>query len=118
MGRVRASLRIETRSSYLDRLGLEVEPPSAEALFRLHRRHAERIPYETLWIHAGESWGIDAIEAADRIAFFRGAAVTATTSTAASASCSSRSATGWVATRVAFTVRTAPTRAPWATTSS
>jgi arylamine N-acetyltransferase len=28
----------------------------------------ERVPYETLWIHAGEAWSIDAIESATRIA--------------------------------------------------
>ncbi len=35
--------------------------------FRLHRRHAERVPCETLWIHGGERWGIDPAEAAKRI---------------------------------------------------
>lgn len=55
--------------AYLRRLSLEAEPPSAEALTRLHRRHAERIPYETLWIHGGERWGINPHDAATRIAF-------------------------------------------------
>jgi arylamine N-acetyltransferase len=54
--------------AYLDRLGLEAEPPSAEALRRLHRRQVERVPYETLWIHAGESWGVDPVQAMTRIA--------------------------------------------------
>ena len=26
---------------------------------RLHRAQVERVPYETMWIHAGERWGID-----------------------------------------------------------
>ena len=56
------------RDAYLDRLGLAAEPPSAPALAELHRRHAERVPYETLWIHGGEGWGIDPLEAAVRIA--------------------------------------------------
>ena len=34
--------------------GLDAEPPSVDALFRLHRAHVERVPYETLWIHIGE----------------------------------------------------------------
>ncbi len=58
----------ELRLAYLDRLGLEAEPPSVEALQRLHRRHVERVPYETLWIHAAESWGTDPSESVRRIA--------------------------------------------------
>ena len=54
--------------AYLARLGLEAEPPSVDALFRLHRAHAERVPYETLWIHLGERWGIDPAESLTRIA--------------------------------------------------
>ena len=57
--------------AYLRRLSLEAEPPSAEALTRLHRRHAERIPYETLWTHGGERRGINPHDAATRIAFQR-----------------------------------------------
>ena len=57
-----------TRDAYLARLGLDAEPPSAEALFRLHRAQVERVPYETLWIHLGEGWGIDAAESFRRIA--------------------------------------------------
>jgi arylamine N-acetyltransferase len=45
--------------AYLDRLGVGAEPPSFEALRELHRRQVERVPYETLWIHAGEAWDID-----------------------------------------------------------
>jgi arylamine N-acetyltransferase len=54
--------------AYLDRLGLKAEPPSAEALRLLHRRQVERVPYETMWIHAGERWGLDPAEAMTRIA--------------------------------------------------
>lgn len=50
------------------RLGVEAEPPSVEALFRLHRAHVERVPYETLWIHLGERWGLDVVGSVERIA--------------------------------------------------
>ena len=56
------------RAAYLARLGVEAEPPSVDALFRLHRAHVERVAYETLWIHLGERWGIDPIDSAIRIA--------------------------------------------------
>jgi len=55
------------RDAYLARLGLEAEPPSADALARIHRAHAERVPWETLWIHLGEVWGLDPVESAARI---------------------------------------------------
>ena len=64
-------LEPDVRDAYLRRLSLEAEPPSTEALVRLHRRHTERVPYETLWIHGGERWGIEAHDAAARIAFQR-----------------------------------------------
>lgn len=54
--------------AYLVRLGISAEPPSVEAMQLLVRRHAERVPYETLWIHAGEAWDIDPHESAMRIA--------------------------------------------------
>jgi N-hydroxyarylamine O-acetyltransferase len=54
--------------AYLERLGLEREPPSAEALARIHRAHVERVPYETLWIHLGERWTVDPAASLDRIA--------------------------------------------------
>jgi N-hydroxyarylamine O-acetyltransferase len=54
--------------AYLERLGLERESPSAEALARIHRAHVERVPYETLWIHLGERWTVDPAAALDRIA--------------------------------------------------
>ena len=47
---------------------MAAEAPSAAALQLLTRRHVERVPYETLWIHAGETWTIDPHEAAARIA--------------------------------------------------
>jgi arylamine N-acetyltransferase len=54
--------------AYLRRLGVDAEPPSADALARLHRAHVERVPYETVWIHLAEGWGIDAAESMARIA--------------------------------------------------
>lgn len=54
--------------AYLDRLGEVVEPPSVDGLFRIHRAHVERIPYETTWIHMGEQWGIDDGSSMERIA--------------------------------------------------
>src|SRR3954467_2612950 len=58
----------ELRAAYLCRLGLDAEPPSFDALQRLHRRQVERVPYETMWIHAGESWGIEPLGSVERIA--------------------------------------------------
>lgn len=58
----------EVEAAYLRRLGLEREPPSAEALVRLHRAHVERVPYETLWIHTGDPWGIEVEASTARIA--------------------------------------------------
>jgi N-hydroxyarylamine O-acetyltransferase len=55
--------------AYLNRLGEVVEPPSVDGLFRLHRAHVERIPYETTWIHMGERWDIDDGSSMERIAF-------------------------------------------------
>jgi len=54
--------------AYLKRLGLDAEPPSAEALFRLHRAHVERVPYETVWLHLGQPWTIDPSDSVERIA--------------------------------------------------
>jgi N-hydroxyarylamine O-acetyltransferase len=58
----------ELRAAYLRRLGLDAAAPSVEALQRLHRRHVERVPYETMWLHAGEAWGIDPVDSAFRVA--------------------------------------------------
>lgn len=68
MSYLSCSISRELGDAYLDRLALEAEPPSAEGLRRLHRRHVEEVPYETLWIHAGEAWGIDPGDAVTRIA--------------------------------------------------
>jgi N-hydroxyarylamine O-acetyltransferase len=62
---------VALRDAYLRRLGLDAEPPSVDALQRLHRRQVERIPYETMWIQAGEAWGIDPVDAVARIALER-----------------------------------------------
>jgi N-hydroxyarylamine O-acetyltransferase len=58
----------ELQAAYLGRLGVEAEPPSIDALQRMHRRHVERIPYETMWIHAGEKWDADPAASVERIA--------------------------------------------------
>jgi N-hydroxyarylamine O-acetyltransferase len=60
---------VDVEGAYLRRLGLDAEPPSVEALFRIHRAHVERVPYETTWIHLGEHWGVDPQQAMERIAF-------------------------------------------------
>ena len=59
------------RDAYLARLGLDAEPPSVEALFRIHRARVERVPYETLWIQLGERWGVDTAGSVARIALRR-----------------------------------------------
>jgi N-hydroxyarylamine O-acetyltransferase len=61
-------MRGRTRDAYLARLGLAAEPPSAAALFAIQRAHVERVPYETLWIHLGEQWGVDPAASTTRIA--------------------------------------------------
>ena len=58
----------ELMDAYLRRLGVEAGPPSAEALFRIHGAHVDRVPYETTWIHLGESWTVDTDAAFERIA--------------------------------------------------
>jgi N-hydroxyarylamine O-acetyltransferase len=59
----------ELLEAYLDRLGVDAAAPSFEALRELHRRHVERVPYETLWIQSGELWDVDPYRSARRIAF-------------------------------------------------
>ena len=68
MGTSLADMDTELRAAYLRRLGLDAEPPSVDALQRLHQRHVERIAYETMWIHLGEAWGIDLGDTVARIA--------------------------------------------------
>jgi N-hydroxyarylamine O-acetyltransferase len=63
-----APLDSEVREAYLARLGVEADSPTAAGLRLLTQRHVERVPYETLWIHAGETWNIDPNESASRIA--------------------------------------------------
>jgi N-hydroxyarylamine O-acetyltransferase len=58
----------EVIDQYLTRLGVEREPPSAEALRRLHQAHVEHVPYETVWIHTGVHYGVSAEESFARIA--------------------------------------------------
>jgi arylamine N-acetyltransferase len=58
-------------SAYLARLRLEPEPPSVDALSRLHRAQLEHVPYETTWIHMGERWGVDREASLRRIAHQR-----------------------------------------------
>jgi arylamine N-acetyltransferase len=56
------------QAAYLGRLGVDAEPPSADALIRLHRAQVERVPYETLWIHTGDPWDVDLEDSVARIA--------------------------------------------------
>jgi N-hydroxyarylamine O-acetyltransferase len=63
-----SALDPRVREAYLARLGVAAEPPSVAGLRLLAQRHVERVPYETLWIHAGEAWNIDPNESAARIA--------------------------------------------------
>jgi arylamine N-acetyltransferase len=62
------SLATELLTAYLDRLGIDAEAPSADALRELHRRHVESVPYETFWIQSGERWDVDPRESVRRIA--------------------------------------------------
>ena len=64
-----SSSAIGVVDAYLDRLALDREPPSIDALRRLHRAHAERIPYETFWIPLNEGWSVNTNDALRRIAF-------------------------------------------------
>jgi arylamine N-acetyltransferase len=54
--------------AYLRRLGLAREPPTTDALQRIHRAQVETVPYETAWIHQGQRWSIDPREAMRRVA--------------------------------------------------
>lgn len=71
IGSLRAPLARADVDAYLRRLRLAPEPPSAEALGRLHRAQVEHVPYETIWIHLGERWGIDPIDSFRRVAHDR-----------------------------------------------
>lgn len=61
------ALDAERRDRYLTRLGIDAEPPSVDALVRLHRAHVERVAYETVWIHTGTARGIDPTASVDAI---------------------------------------------------
>jgi N-hydroxyarylamine O-acetyltransferase len=55
-------------AGYLARLGVHHDgPPSVEGLTRLHRAHAERVPYTSLDIHLGRITSVDPLESADRV---------------------------------------------------
>jgi len=54
--------------AYLARLRVEREPPSVDALTRLHSAHVEHVPYETSWIHLGERWNVDPAASLRRVA--------------------------------------------------
>jgi arylamine N-acetyltransferase len=56
------------RDAYLRRLGIEAEPPSVDALFRMHQAHVERVPWETLWIQLGDRWPVDPTVSSARVA--------------------------------------------------
>ncbi|WP_181776367.1 arylamine N-acetyltransferase family protein [Amycolatopsis pittospori] len=58
--------------AYLARLGVEHEPPSLGALFRLHTAHVERVPYEDLEVQLGRVTSLDPAVSFDRIAAGRG----------------------------------------------
>lgn len=61
------SERDELMAGYLRRLGTDRAAPSVEALTALHQAHVERVPYETFWLHLGETCGITATESLRRI---------------------------------------------------
>ena len=56
------------RDAYLRRLCVDASPPSIDSLFALHRAQVEQVPYETVWIHTGDRWGIDVADTVRRVA--------------------------------------------------
>lgn len=56
----------ELLGAYLRRIGAEHEPPSIEALCRLHRAHQMSLSHESTWIHFGERWTLDPLAAVRR----------------------------------------------------
>lgn len=63
---VRVTIDLE---GYLARLGLaRPAGPSVEALFAVHRAHAERVAYENLEIQLGRATSADPAESVARIA--------------------------------------------------
>jgi N-hydroxyarylamine O-acetyltransferase len=57
---------------YLERLGLEAEPPSVAALGRLHAAHVERVPYEALEVQLGRPTPLEPSASLARILRGRG----------------------------------------------
>jgi len=53
---------------YLQRLRVDREPLSFEALRRLVHAHVERVPYETVWLHTGERYTCSPQDSLARIA--------------------------------------------------
>jgi N-hydroxyarylamine O-acetyltransferase len=58
----------DDKAAYLKRLKLDAEPPSVDALFRLHRAQVENVPYETVWLQLGQQWTINPQDSVDRVA--------------------------------------------------
>ncbi|GAA1152449.1 arylamine N-acetyltransferase family protein [Nocardioides aquiterrae] len=55
-------------AAYLRRLGIDVPPPpTLDALFLLHHRHLERVPYENLAIMLGRPPSVDAVASLERV---------------------------------------------------
>ena len=52
--------------AYLARIGIDAEPPSAEALRALHRAHQHALAHESTWIHLGEAWDTEPATAVER----------------------------------------------------
>jgi N-hydroxyarylamine O-acetyltransferase len=60
-------------TAFLRRLGLtEAEPPSAEALTRLHQAFVERVPYEAVEIQLGRPTSVNPLESVARVLAGRG----------------------------------------------
>ncbi|GIF17494.1 arylamine N-acetyltransferase [Paractinoplanes tereljensis] len=59
-------------SGYLQRLGVDREPPSLDGLTALHRAHAERVPYECLEIWLGRPTTVEPADSIGRILQGRG----------------------------------------------
>lgn len=59
-------------TGYLERLGLDAEPPGVAALGRLHAAHVERVPYEALEITLGRPTPLEPSASLARILRGRG----------------------------------------------
>jgi len=66
--RRRPAIGVRDVAAYLTTLGVRRRAPSVEALHELHAAHVARVPYETLWLHLGEQWGIRPADSFHRIA--------------------------------------------------